>query len=370
MKLPNHWHSFIKIFQKKFDSEIVYGLVHIFQDEETINERFTTYEFETYLPDYIPVADDSGGQVAVIYKNDKDTKVYLTSYGTLQEKEFRILDRDLLHWMQQKFPFDKEDDKIPEITVEQQAVFERENEELLQKVNQFPSLQNFLKETYSIENLSLPENYPVMENILSFQEGYAFSSVVTEKLIGEKVGDFKDSWLVIASNYFADPFFIDFNDAKENFPVYFAFHGAGKWTPIQVADSISEFQEILNKIFENRFDKNYLDSFVKELTISDNEFWEEVYQNVSELPDRTEEEQSQKNYESDWREAAVYITDIGPNKMKIVSLLKVAYKLSGGEALQMSKQNRILYHKGPYKWIQGSVQELESLGATVETVML
>jgi len=272
--------------------------------------------------------------------------------------------------MQQKFPFDKEDDKIPEITVEQQAVFERENEELLQKVSQFPSLQNFLKKTYSIENLSLPENYPVIENILSFQEGYAFSSVVTEKLIGEKVGDFKDSWLVIASNYFADPFFIDFNDAKENSPVYFAFHGAGKWTPIQVADSISEFQEILNKIFENRFDKNYLDSFVKELTISGNEFWEEVYQNVSELPDRTEEEQSQKNYESDWREAAVYITDIGPNKMKIVSLLKIAYKLSGGEALQMSKQNRILYYKGPYKWIQGSVQELESLGATVETVML
>ncbi|MGU3375003.1 hypothetical protein [Chryseobacterium sp. M5A1_1a] len=370
MKLPNHWHSFIKTFQKKFDSEIVYDKIHIFQDQEAINERFTTYEFETYLPNYIPVADDSGGQVAVISKNDEDTKVYLTSYGTLQEKEFKILDRDLLHWMQQKFPFDKEDDKITEITAEQQALFERENEQLQQKVSQFPSLLNFWRQPYSIENLSLPENYPVIENILAFQDGYAFNSVLTKNLTGEKLGDFKESWLVIASNYFADPFFIDFNDVQENFPVYFAFHGAGKWIPIKVTDSIDEFQEILNKIFENRFDKNYLDSFLKELTISDNEFWDEVYQNVSEMPDRTEEEQSQKSYESDWREAEVYITDIGPNKMKIVSLLKEYYKLSGAEALKMSKENRILYYKGPSKWIQTSVQELENLGATVEIVML
>lgn len=367
MKLPSHWNSFIKTFQKKFDSEIVYDRVHVFQNEEVINERFTTYEFATYLPGYIPVADDSGGQVAVISNNDEDTKVYFTSYGTLQEKDFKILDRDLLHWMQQKFPFDKRNDKM---TVEQQALFEKENDKMRQKVNQFQSLLNFWKESYPIENLSLPENYPVMENILAFQDGYAFNSVLTKSLIGEKKGDFKESWLVIASNYFADPFFIDFNEAQENFPIYFAFHGAGKWTPIKVADSIDGFQEILNKIFENRFDKNYLDSFLKELTISGNEFWEEVYQNVSDMPDRAEEEQGQKNYESDWREAEVYITDIGPNKMKIVSLLKKIYKLSGAEALQMSKENRILYYKGPRKWIQVSIEELENLGATTEIVML
>ncbi|MFP3833768.1 hypothetical protein [Chryseobacterium sp. SIMBA_028] len=370
MKLPNHWHRFIKTFQKKFDSEIVYDIVHVFQDKEAVNERFTTYEFETYLPDYIPVADDSGGQLAVISKNDRDTKVYLTSYGTLQEKEFKILDRDLLHWMQQKFPFDKEDDRMSEITTEQKASFERENNQLIQKVSQYPLLLNFWNQTYSVENLCLPENYPEVEDILAFQEGYAFSSVVSEKLIGEKAGDFKESWLVIASNYFADPFFVDFNDAQENFPVYFAFHGAGKWTPIKVTDRINEFQEILNKIFENRFDRNYLDSFLKELTISGNEFWDEVRQNVLDMPDRTQEEQNEKSDESDWREAEVYIIDIGPNKMKIVSLLKEAYQLSGTEALQMSKQNRILYHKGPYKWIQASVQELENLGVTVEIVML
>ncbi|KUY29943.1 SMI1/KNR4 family protein [Elizabethkingia ursingii] len=370
MKLPNHWHSFIKTFQKKFDVEIVYGLVHVFQDEEAIKERFTTYEFEKYLPDYIPVADDSGGQVAVISKNDVETKVYLTSYGTLEEKHLKILDRDLLHWMQQKFPFDKKDVTMREITAEQQALFERKNEQLLQKISQFPSLLNFWKQTYSIENLVLPENYPTIENLLAFQDGYAFNSHLTKSLTGEKDGDFKENWLVIANNYFADPFFIDFNDVQENFPVYFAFHGAGKWIPTKIADSIHDFQVIMKTIFENRFDKDYLDSFVKELVGLGNEFWDEVYQNVLDLPDRTEEEQCQKKYESDWHEAAVYITDIGPNKMKIVSLLKEAYKLSGGEALQMSKQNRILYHKGPYKWIQGSVQELESLGATIEIVIL
>ncbi|MEN5380019.1 SMI1/KNR4 family protein [Sphingobacterium kitahiroshimense] len=370
MKLPNHWQSFIKIFQKKFNSEIVYGSIRVFQDEEAIKERFTTHQFETYLPFYIPVADDSGGQVAVISRNDEDKKVYLTSYGTLEEKYFKILDRDLLHWMQRKFPFDNEDKQENELTAEQQASFESENKHLLEQIGQFPSLLNFWNQTYSIENLCLPENFPVVDQLLAFQDGYAFNTVASKSLIGEKEGDFKESWLVIASNYFADPFFIDFNDSEENFPVYFAFHGTGKWKPIKVANSVDTFQNVLRTIFELRYDKNGLLSLLTEFSISGNEFWDEVYQNVLEMPEMAEDEQNEMISESDWQEAEVYITDIGPNKMKIVSLLKAKYRLSGAEALQMSKEARILYHKGPKKWIHSSVQELENLGAQVAIVIL
>ena len=111
-KLPLHWHEFIDKFQQQFDTEIVYNVVRVLKNEEDIEERYSTYEFADYLPNYIPIADDSGGQVAVISKNEMETKVYLTSYGTLIESDFEILANDLSHWMNRKFSFESITEKI------------------------------------------------------------------------------------------------------------------------------------------------------------------------------------------------------------------------------------------------------------------
>ena len=181
-KIPQNWHEFIDKFQQQFHTEIVYNVVRVFKNEEEIEERYTTYEFADYLPNYIPIADDSGGQVAVISTNEKDTNVYLTSYGTLIESNLEILANDLNHWKNRKF---------------------------------------------------------------SFQS-------ITEKMKHQ--------------------------------------------------------------------------------------------------------------------EAELYISNIGPNKMKIVSLLKENFNLSGTEALQMSKQERIFFRKSYLKWIEKDVKFLENLGATVEIV--
>ncbi|MCY4780344.1 hypothetical protein ORI89_11835 [Sphingobacterium sp. UT-1RO-CII-1] len=369
-RIPKHWYDFIKIFQKKFDSELVYEQVRVFQNEEDIKERYETYDFEEYLPNYLPVADDSGGQVAVIAKGDGDTKVYLTSYGTLQEEGFKVLDRDLLHWMQRSFPFDRENERDLKQSPEQQVVWEQKSKELQAKVEQWPMLLDFWKQYYVIENLSLPEYYPEPGQVLAFQAGYAFNAVSGESLQGGREEDFKESWLVVAANYFADPFFIDFNEAEEGFPVYFAFHGAGRWTPIKVADTIAGFQERLRIIFDNKFDQAYLLDFVRDIGCEGNAFWEEVYQAVLDMPEYSEDDEIEQLDRSDWAETEVYITALGPNKMKIVALLKEKFKLSGPEALKLSKQDRVFYHKGPYKWALASAQELEALGATVEVVKL
>lgn len=184
--LPQHRQNFTKYFNQQFDTEIVYDVVRVFKNEEEIQECYTTYEFTDYLPNYIPIADDSGGKVAVISIDEKDTKVYLTSYRTLIESDFGILANDLLHWMKSKFLFEV---AIPK------------------------------------HRLNLPE-------------------------------------------------------------------------------------------------------------------------------------------------AELYITNISPNKMKIVSLLKENFNLSGAEALQMSKQERIFFRKSYLKWMDKDIQQLEKLGAAVEIVNL
>lgn len=371
MRLPNHWHQFIALFHKKFDSALVFDSIRIFEDSLAVNERYNTHEFDIYLPHYLPIADDSGGQVAVISKDEADTKVYLTSYGTLEEGDFQVLDRDLIHWMQRKFPFEQAH-KIKQLqqTEEQQIHYDFVAQQLHQKSSLYPSIFHFWDDTYSIPTIGLPENYPTLTTLLAFQEGYAFSRNLTESLCGTQEGDFNSNWLVIATNYFADPFFIDWREAEENFPVYFAFHGAGTWRPIRIAASISAFKQTLRTLFDARFDQQELALLVEQRETSTNEFWMEVYQNV------VSNIENEKNLESEiptddthWREAALYITALGPNKMKVIALLKEHYNLSGAAALQLSKSDRILYKEGWFKWIQQEYDHVVQLGATAEIVL-
>lgn len=359
INLPNHWSDFIKTFTKKHKEDLVYDVVRIFRTEEEIQERYDTHEFEEYLPDYIPVADDSGGQVAVISKDAGNTKVYLSSYGVLQENDFEILDRDLMHWMQRKFPFERKRNIISPVEMEKR---EKENILWTQKISLFPGIIEFLKEPVRIEGLALPENYASVETIYYFQDGYHYNSVENKILTGEASGEFKPSWIVLASNYFADPFFIDLNEAKEEFPVYFAYHGQGKWEPIKVAENLTAFQKILHQIQSLRFDKEGLIDYFDENIDLENPLWEEVYTSI----EGEDDQEPIETYETMGSEVNLYITDIGPNKMKVIALLKKEFGLSGTEALQLSKEPRILFRTGYTKWLEYDRKQLEDLGVKVE----
>lgn len=358
---PEHWTNFIKVFTKKFNDEIVADVVCVFRTMEDIQERYDTYEFEEFIPGYIPIADDSGGQVAVISKDGRNTKVYLSSYGTLQEKYFEVLDRDLMHWMQRKFPFEKIQNTISEADIEKK---QKENTILAQTIASFPPILQFLKESVIIEGLALPENYASAEHIYYFQDGYHYNSVENKVLTDDVPGGFKPDWVVLASNYFADPFFIDLSEAKNDFPVYFAYHGQGDWKPIQVAESLKAFQKVLNDIQNLRADKTSLIDYCNENIDLGNPLWKEVYTSIEE-----EEEYDPElieTYELLGSEVSLYITDIGPNKMKVIAVLKKEFGISGTEALELSKKPKILFKTGYSKWLEYDRKQLEELGASVE----
>ncbi|WP_336961892.1 hypothetical protein [Chryseobacterium contaminans] len=361
INLPDHWSDFIKTFIKKHKEEIVYDGVRVFRTEEEIQERYDTHEFEKFLPEYIPVADDSGGQVAVISKNNKEIKVYLSSYGVLQKEDLEIVDRDLIHWMQRKFPFERERKIISPLEIEK-----REKENILwnEKISSFPGIIEFLEEPVRIEGLALPENYASAEYIYYFQDGYHYNSVENTILTDITPGSFKPDWIVLASNYFADPFFIDLNEAEHNFPVYFAYHGQGKWESLKVSESLRTFQKILHEIQSLRFDKAGLIHYFDENIDLENLLWKEVYENIKDEEEGNPEQI--ETYESIGPEVNLYITDIGPNKMKVIALLKKEFGLSGTEALELSKEPKILFRTGYSKWLEYDRKQLEDLGASVK----
>ena len=114
---------------------------------------------------------------------------------------------------------------------------------------QIPNLiRNFIRKRIVSECILLPFFYPDEGEFESFQEGYSLASRKTgEELAGDAPGQWRKGWRVIARNGMDDPFFVDFalGDAS---PVYFAYHGAGSWEPIKVADDIVKFEEILTAL--------------------------------------------------------------------------------------------------------------------------
>ncbi|WP_143307053.1 SMI1/KNR4 family protein [Chitinophaga vietnamensis] len=59
-------------------------------------ERNQLYEVQKYLPGYISIGDDGGGQAILL--NTGNPAVYITGYGALFTNDLQLLDHDFQHW--------------------------------------------------------------------------------------------------------------------------------------------------------------------------------------------------------------------------------------------------------------------------------
>ncbi|WP_337085164.1 hypothetical protein [Elizabethkingia anophelis] len=224
-------------------------------------------------------------------------------------------------------------------------------------------IETFLIQKTELDCGNLPQNYPTVDKFEEFQIGYKIHGWTKENLTGTNEEDFKESWYVLCSNYCDDPFFVDFQEEEKEFPVYFAFHGAGGWTPIKIAENIQDFSKHLIKIKEIENEKEKVISYLSKNFDIKNEFWNEVYREFME----DEVEKSNKNQDwEDWILGKLIITNIGVNKLKIVNLLKEEFKLTPQEALSLSKQTEIEFKKGYLKHLQFEIKKLNELGATTD----
>ena len=178
---------------------------------------------------------------------------------------------------------------------------------------QIPNLiRNFIRKRIVSEYILLPFFYPDEGEFESFQEGYRLASRKTgEELAGSAPGQWRESWQVIARNGMDDPFFVDFalGDAS---PVYFAYHGAGSWKPIKVADDVTKFEEILTALAALKKPCS-LDA-IAPLADLNNEFYREL------ADDYAQEDEARE--EPEYKYFSVLIEDLGADKVKTLVFLK------------------------------------------------
>ncbi|MCP2040806.1 hypothetical protein L1281_001396 [Neisseria sp. HSC-16F19] len=133
-------------------------------------------------------------------------------------------------------------------------------------------------------SMVLPDRYATATDFAAdMQEGYRHNSRSGQDLTSAAPGGWHPEWWVVAANYFADPFFVDIREAAQGLPVYFAFHGAGKWMPLPVASGLAEFNTLLNEIRARQEDDAALREWLAQHTdIHGHELWRELYQGLCE----------------------------------------------------------------------------------------
>ena len=112
-----------------------------------------------------------------------------------------------------------------------------------------------------------------------------------------------------------DPFFVDFalGDAS---PVYFAYHGAGFWEPIKVADDIVKFEEILTALAALEAPCSL--EAIAPLADLNNEFYRELADDYA--------QQDEAREEPGYKYFSVFIEDLGADKVKTLVFLKKIFE--------------------------------------------
>jgi len=194
---------------------------------------------------------------------------------------------------------------------------------------QIPNLiQNFIRKRIVSECILLPFFYPDESGFEEFQDGYKFNRITSEDLTGSAPGQWRKSWQVIARNGMDDPFFVDFalGDAS---PVYFAYHGAGSWEPIKIADDIVKFEEILTAFAALEAPCSL--EAIAPLADLNNEFYRELADDYA-RKDEAREEPKYKYF-------SVFIEDLGADKAKTLVFLKKFFDDESFAATKERAQN-------------------------------
>ena len=125
-----------------------------------------------------------------------------------------------------------------------------------------------------------------------------------------------------------DPFFVDFalGDAS---PVYFAYHGAGFWEAIKVADDIVKFEEILTVLaaLEPPCSLEAIAPFAD----LNNEFYRELADDYS--------QKDEARAEPGYKYFSVFIENLGADKVKTLVFLKKFFEDGSFAATQDRTQN-------------------------------
>jgi ribosomal protein L7/L12 len=207
-------------------------------------------------------------------------------------------------------------------------------------------VKDFIAAEIVAGDMALPSHYPKPHELQALQIGYRSHGLTGEDLVSTAPGGWQPGWLVIAQNYFDDPFFIDITEEASGFPVYYARHGAGRWDPVIAAPSLQRFGQILLALCELKSDDALIQHFVETETDATNALWSQVLEGLK----YREEEQEPLEPVYDPKEfefGDLILTEVGSEKLKVVQIVRRALDVSLPEAMTAAAERDLVVCSGP-----------------------
>ncbi|WP_433852304.1 hypothetical protein [Stenotrophomonas nitritireducens] len=228
------------------------------------------------------------------------------------------------------------------------------------------AVRQFIEAATVVGDMALPFHYPTTEEWERWQSGFRVHGITGESLVAATPGEWQPGWHVVALNGFDDPFFIDLGEAAQNFPVYYAPNGAGRWDAEQAAPSLRHLGEMLAALQRMGDDDAAALRWIEAEVGLTSALWREVFQTRQQRHVEPPTPTVLPASPADWQRGTLVITAIGPQKMKIVQHLKRVQDLSPQEALALAEQGDIAVAEGCLAQLRDMQVRLQALGATVE----
>jgi hypothetical protein len=207
-------------------------------------------------------------------------------------------------------------------------------------------VEDFVAAEIVAGDMALPYHYPKPHELQALQIGYRSHGLTGEDLVSTAPGGWRPGWLVIAQNYFDDPFFIDITEEPSGFPVYYARHGAGRWDAVIAAPSLQRFGQILLALRELQSDAARTRHFIETETDATNALWSEVLEGLKYREE--EQEPLEPAYDpKDFELGDLILTEVGPQKLKVVQIVRRALDVSLPQAMTVVAERDLVVCSGP-----------------------
>ncbi|MFS0828989.1 hypothetical protein [Pseudomonas phoenicis] len=225
-------------------------------------------------------------------------------------------------------------------------------------------LQTFLAHPIVIGDPLLPTHYAHFDTLEAFQTGMRTHGHTGQSLVSEADGAWHPEWYAIAQTGLDDPIFIAANQADRGYPVHYAPHGAGRWDAVEIAPNLETFARLLQALAETQ-DIHPLQALIEAEAGPANAFWEEVIDARKQLADMEEEPSSgSAPYDpSDFESGDLIVTDLGPQKLRVVQLVSKHLGLPLKETLALADTPPLKAASGVGKRLRPLQEQLDALGA-------
>ncbi|MCW3467339.1 SMI1/KNR4 family protein [Chitinophaga nivalis] len=103
--LPGAYVTFLRQQQLMEEGRLMTDLVYLYGLAELAGQN-TLYEVQHYLPGYLTIGDDSGGQAICLHCAATDSTVYITGHGALDTGSLQVLSDNFSDWVAQGYSLD------------------------------------------------------------------------------------------------------------------------------------------------------------------------------------------------------------------------------------------------------------------------